>query len=295
MMYIPDRKSLSVILKKSDQYQNWVDQYLVDIADQVKIQHEDAFLYHHQDKFDSEMFGLKVGKIEDVIGENKSNILHVVNEFFETNPYEYCVIRLAQHFIDWIQAFQQHGALFLDATVELVCDVHKVSTPSISPLVTEELSQKMIDQTLEIASSFCHGRFFTDPDLQKGFEVYTTWIQNSIDKKAADRTFVLYDQDQVHGFATIKGGLLGDLKSWRIQLVGKHGNSVRSGVAETLLQHVIAVAQQDNVDVVLIATQCTNIPALRAYQSAGFSPYGSGVTLGWKKHRKSIQEDTSQV
>ena len=282
-MFIPDRKSLSIILKQPESYEAWVQDYLDDIGDQKKVKKKNTILYHHFDPFDSEIFGLKVGKVEDVIGQDRKEIFSVVDKFFETHPYEYCSIRLSQHFTDWIQAFQKHGAHFLDATVEMVCDIRKISPESHSKSVTEKITRDMAKQTVHIACSFEHGRFFTDPYLKKGEEIYRQWIQNSIDKKAADRTFVLHEEGQVHGFTTIKKNNLGNLNGWKVQLVGKHENSNRPKVAETLLNHLLTEAKQSNIDYVLIATQATNIPAQRAYQYSGFMPYASGVTLGWKR------------
>ena len=282
-MYIPDRKSLSIILKVPESYERWVQDYLDDIQKQQKIKKKEVALFHRFDPFDSEVFGLKVGKVEDVIGQDKNAIFSVVNKFFQSHPYDYCSIRLSQHFIDWIHAFQQQGSHFLDTTVEMVCDLRKMRLNANSKFVTEEINEEIAKQTVEVAKSFEHGRFFTDPYLKKGEEIYRRWIQNSIDKKAADRIFVLQEDGQVHGFTTIKKNNLGNLNGWKVQLVGKHENSQRPKVAETLLNHVLTEAKQDGIDYVLIATQATNIPAQRAYQYSGFMPYASGVTLGWKK------------
>ena len=214
MVHIPELHSLSIVLKETSAYQEWAQQYLEELQGLHAISRNASTLYHHKDTFDSDLFGESFGKVEHVIGEQDLDTQKVVGDFFQQIEYSYCLLRTSQHHTAWIQAFEKHGAIFLDATVELVCDLRnmKKTVDERSTVIQERSSTAHDAQALEVARSFCHGRFFTDPDLKKGFEAYQQWITNSLSGKAADKVFYYLLGEQLHGLMTTKDTSIGKLK-----------------------------------------------------------------------------------
>lgn len=286
-MIIPDLHNLSSVLHKSDEYHVWEKEYLSRLSEKEKISFSEASLFHNLDQFDSSVFQIQVGKVESVLGDDPNDIEKVVQHFFNHMPYDYCLFRVAQQHIRWIQQFEQNGAILLDSTVDLVCDLSKLDLEDElgSRYVTSEIPTELRNQVVDISNAFHHGRFFTDPDFQNGRAMYREWIENSLKKHAADEVYVYKKSDKIHGLITVKNGGFGRLDGVRIPLVGKHPDSSEHHVAQVLLRYVMTQAKKRQKKFLLISTQATNIPALRSYIAAGCLPYSAETTLGWYKKR----------
>lgn len=284
MRHFPDLHHLSFVLKQKDAYQGWATEESKHLEQLQTLESGSAALYHKLDAFDSKLFGFPVGKVEYVFGDSPQEITKVVDEFMHTHSYQYVLVRVSQDHVSWIQAFERHGAIFLDTTVELmIVPTTKKSQDSLIPLRLSSHSD--LEQLKEIAYTYSHGRFFTDPDIKSGTQMYLEWIENSVKGITADRLYVYEAVNKIQGYVSIKYSNLGNIKVWKIPLVGKHPQSSMNNLATSMLDSLIVEAIKDNVDLLLIATQGTNIAALRAYNSAGFSIYSTGISLGWKKSR----------
>jgi hypothetical protein len=243
-----------------------------------------ATLYHRAEEWDSRIFGLRVGKIEYVMGENREDISACVKSFFSGSPYDYVVIRISQSFHSWIQELERAGAIFLDTTVEMSCEISKkFSAKKVDPHVFLAAPSDK-DSILNLANSFQLGRFFTDPEFMLGQIIYKEWLENSLSGKAADQTYVYKDEaGLVHGVVTAKEDVMENRKVLKIPLVVKSSASKLSGVSLAMLSHVLNQAAKEKFDVSEISTQGTNISAQRAYIAAGYRPFHTGITMRWKR------------
>jgi hypothetical protein len=279
--YIPELIGLLQALKKNELYDELATVQKNEMLQQyLQVTTEDCSLFHRAEAWDSRIFKLHVGKIEHVEGEDPTQIFECLKKFFDQKLYQYTVIRVSQHYIDWIQSLEKNGAVLLDTTVDMVLDVKKIPSIKTSATTVKTADQVEKSKILECAYAFNQGRFFTDPEVQHGAEIYTEWIENSLLKKAADETLVYVDETgKVHGLVTLKKDTLGPLSVLKVPLVVKHPSSEQSGIAQTLLTAAVKMAQEQNIDVMTISTQGANIAAQRAYLNVGFRPYNTGVTM----------------
>lgn len=112
------------------------------------------------------------------------------------------------------------------------------------------------------AAQFVFDRFTLDVDLPRAGHdrLYRQWIRNSLEGEryriaVADVNFITF-------------GTEGD--AIRIDLVSVLNK--RRGTGLALLNAILAYGRQQNLEKVIVVTECENLPAVRLYVKAGFSP-----------------------
>ena len=140
---------------------------------------------------------------------------------------------------------------------------------------TQPLSQEL--RSLSLASGE-YSRFRTDSRISSThFEaMYTAWVQNSIDRKVADETFVAIDDSTgvEVGFVTVKckGKALID-----VGLLAVAASHRRRGIASMLLSKATLWAIDkighltEHNPTVQVVTQASNVTACKAYEKFGFT------------------------
>ena len=282
MPSFPNLFNLAQVLHQPNLYEKLEEEEFKHLANFEKLEVGDTKLFHKKDDFDSQVFGVNVGKAEYLIGENQSEIQKLIDKFLSLYPYDYIIFRCSQISTNWIQILQKNGAIFLDTTVDMILPVN-VNFSQIGKIKLREATKKDLPQLSEIATSFRFGRFFTDLEFQFGKEIHEQWIANCVQKKVAEKVYILQSGNQLDGFIAIKTEKWSGMKVLRVVLLGKHPISSQPKVAVKMLDFLKSKAQEEKYDLLSISTQGTNIPALRSYLQAGFLPYSTGMTMRWKR------------
>jgi dTDP-4-amino-4,6-dideoxy-D-galactose acyltransferase len=275
---IPKLQSLCRLLNISDQYQRLLDDEWKSIEQShQKYQASDAVIWIREDSWDSSQLGKTVGKVEQLTGENKKDILRVLSDVVQSQKFQYILFRLNSSHLSWVQLIEESGGILLDASIELIC-TNVSAIQHHGTLTVKPYAESYREQVKSCAGSFSHGRFFSDPLFRKGQTIYQSWIENALDNAAADQTFIAVDHGELHGFVSIKSVKVGSKNLLHIPLIAKKLNSSRPGVGKILLSSVLEYASEHQFDGVTLGTQISNLPALRAYTQMGFFPYASEYT-----------------
>lgn len=233
-------------------------------------------LFHTKDQFDSGFFALEVGKIMGILVDGSYDS-RTFKRLLRRLPYDYTLLRTSQQHKRYLQsALELPQSILLDTMVELVAP-SRSWRPIQEDLVIDD--HRLLQEVPAFAKEFCYGRLFSEPKFTKGRELYQEWLKNSIQKKVANRVVAIRTKSFWDGFASIKDVSFGNLRGWEIPLLVKHPSSKRPKIAETILRAIQRIAAKEKVDYITIATHGENIPALRGYIAAGFSPYETSVSM----------------
>ena len=114
-----------------------------------------------------------------------------------------------------------------------------------------------------------HSRYKIDPGFKNNeFEkLYLAWIENSVNKKIADHTFVYKEGGIELGFVTLKirDGL------GQIGLIAVDESSRGKSIGKKLVLAVISLLHEKNITDLEVATQIDNADACHFYKKVGFS------------------------
>lgn len=152
-------------------------------------------------EWDSNFFGLIIGKIQieksstelfEQTLEQKREQFDLLYLFLNTPPDETCTA--------WLK---NNGGKLVDIKVTYARDVLAQSVPEL-PII--EYSGEITPALIQLSIASGHSsRFGIDPRLNHKFEeLYTTWMQKSIDRTLADNMFVYIYEGEICGFVTIK-------------------------------------------------------------------------------------------
>lgn len=127
-------------------------------------------------------------------------------------------------------------------------------------------SEKLTDLAMQ---SGLYSRYKTDPGfINKEFErMYLAWIENSVNKKIADHTFVYYENGIELGFVTLKARD----NYGQIGLIAVDENSRGKSIGKKLIAAVTDQLYKKNIPDLDVATQVDNEDACNFYRKAGFN------------------------
>lgn len=284
---IPSLRALTQVLGISSEYSTLLAEAWAGVNQTAeKIQVGDAALWHYQDNWDSDNFGVSVWKVTSAVGTAQTEIAEVIQKLVSPEKYTYIVFRLDQTASIWIQEIEKQGGLLLDGSMDLFCSTPAPKSVAAVTAFNEAISTVIVPyshehkaQVLECAQAFGSGRFFSDPEFKVGEKVYTSWIENTLNGKVADTVLVALEKNKVVGFVAIKEKVLGSKKYLYIPLIAKHPACTLKGMGSVLLEAVLKQAAQQQLAGVSLGTQTSNLAALRSYTKMGFLPYASEFTL----------------
>ena len=114
-----------------------------------------------------------------------------------------------------------------------------------------------------------YSRFNTDQKLSENqFKaMYKAWIENSVNGKAADATYVIYENEKIIAMFTWKkiNKTTGD-----IGLLAVSSDYRGQGLGRQSLEKAKLIAAQQSLDRITVVTQQLNVPACKLYESVGF-------------------------
>ncbi|AIZ79928.1 dTDP-4-amino-4,6-dideoxy-D-galactose acyltransferase [Actinobacillus equuli] len=187
-----------------------------------------------------------------------------LSEFFGRDIYE---IKVAADDIEQIRLVQQQGFQFVEGELDFC-----LSLVNFLPKMTAyQLATEADITSLQalFGTAFPMSRFrapwFSAEENQR---FYQTWISNAVRAEFDDVCLVL---------KTVSGQIQGGIsvrvqdKQARVGLLAVAPSFRRQGIASQLLQAAINWAQQQGAETLAVATQTSNLNAIRLYQKLGAS------------------------
>ncbi len=233
------------------------------------------------DKFDSEIFGFKVAKIQRL---EEGSVKGLIKDLIK-NKIKYATFRVQSNNFVVIHALERAGFILVDGLISLRVDISNLkledSDKSIRKGENYDL-QKLNNLTSGLFSTrVMHDSFISKNRANK---FYIKWIENSILGKAADFVLVWDEKDpsigrqgKILGFATLQ-------KKGQIPLVGVSVNARGRGIGRKLIKASLNKFKEWGVEIIVIETQNDNIAALNLYQTVGFKIVNSFLTLRWAEN-----------
>ena len=219
-------------------------------------------------EWDSAFFGYPTGKIitEKISVENLKAL---------TGEAENKGIRLLYIFADPADTVSVNAATNVGARlVDQKITFHKKIDAAVVSAVDSHIEQfeanypspQLIDLSIQ---SGLYSRYKIDPGFKnKEFErLYLAWIENSVNKKIADHTFVYKEDGKELGFVTLK------IKNnyGQIGLIAVDENSRGKSIGKKLITAVTNILFQKNIPGLDVATQIDNDNACNFYKKTGFT------------------------
>lgn len=226
-------------------------------------------------KWDSELFGRKIGRLTAVPSEEKLKglVKQAVKE-----GYRYITCRVVLKRVPNIQLLETQDFYLTDIGVVWEKEIGlQISNPksqiSNSPVRAARIKDIPMLKSM-VKGLFKDSRFYNDPFFTKkeADKVYQAWIENSLQEKTA-KTFLVENC----GFITCKRLTenRGDIP--HIGVVPKAQNK---GFGSSLMQEAFKWFSGLKIKTVTVRTQINNITAMNFYKGLGFRIKHVDVTMG---------------
>ncbi|MFO0555092.1 MAG: GNAT family N-acetyltransferase [Polyangiaceae bacterium] len=188
-----------------------------------------------------------------------------------------------------VQACEKAGFVTVDAILSQYLEVAHAPRVEVATGITireatasdAALMSDLVDATLS------HSRFHADPKVgpARGRELYREWGANSV--RGLNELTLLAEVDGTPvGFLSVKDNKAArPAFGWgygRIELVGVLERARGRGVVTALTAALIEVSPRFGWERLGIGTQISNVPAIRAYQKAGFVPGDAIFSMRWR-------------
>ncbi|HEY5590031.1 MAG TPA: GNAT family N-acetyltransferase [Paludibacter sp.] len=214
--------------------------------------------------WDSNFFGLKIGKIEMNI--STINDMVEIEKLKIADEYDLVYLfidKLDNSTIEWLE---KKGVNLVDQKVIYQKNLvdHQIETM----LRIEKYNGDVTPKLLELAIESGHkSRFMKDIRLTSRFiDLYRLWIEKSVNGELADELLVSYYNTEITGFVTLKK----NKKIGTIGLIAVDKNFRGIGIGRGLLIAAENWFKSNNCNKMSVITQQENIEACRLYLRSGF-------------------------
>jgi ribosomal protein S18 acetylase RimI-like enzyme len=242
----------------------------------------DASVAFAREPFDSEMFGLRIGRIQTAQASSSSGyraLFESVLARAHVEEYDQVLRRAKLENLAEVWALEASGFELMDVGVTFAQRVAPGVGPPQWPDLRIELST---DETVEaiardMVSDPWGSRYEADPAYATADvrELRKRWLINS-HRGRADAFFVGLLDGQPAGYVTCRIDMT--TREGEIELVGTLPALRGRRVAARVIEHAIAWFGE-RCELVTVRTQATNIAAAALYERAGFRLYSSDVTF----------------
>jgi dTDP-4-amino-4,6-dideoxy-D-galactose acyltransferase len=244
--------------------------------------------------WDSAQFGFPAARIEFLLADGgydseldrKRILLARVLEQVRESGIRHLTARVDAADLASVHALEQCGFETIDAiqTFSLHLDAPRNGVPA--NFETRLFRDEDLAQVIEIAkSSYVHDRFHADSAIGPAAadRINEEWLRNSCSLQAADAVVVAVEASTVLGYVTCKidhetTQALGFCFA-SIVMVATRQQARGRGVAQACTSAALDWFRANDVDVVEVGTQLSNIPAARLYEKNGFRMAASSFTL----------------
>ena len=247
--------------------------------------------------WDSEFFGFPAARIDVLTASGGYTeardattklIQRAVEDAVAANV-RHIVARIDASSLAHSHALSENGFELIDGIQTFALSVGQASAcgrlPPVSSPDTRLATPDDAGQIAAIAfSSFVYDRFHNDVSIgtDAANRLHEAWARNSVSGEAADAVLIAESSGAIDAFVTVKidsdsAGQLGT-RFATIPLVATTHQARGKGAARRATTAVLAWCVSQDVDIVEVGTQISNIPAARLYQSAGFRTTAFSLT-----------------
>lgn len=242
---------------------------------------KDTFTWEY-DKFDSEILERRVAKITSLDSQGgitqRKNLVKILIESLKKKDIEYATYRIRASEFLTIHALEEYGFRLVDGIISLeqfLREPEKTVERTI-----RKASSGDIESLQRLASeTFSGTRFYNDPLIKKhqADKIYSEWIKNSVEGRAADMVFLWEEGEGPVGFVTLRktGG--------SIILIAVSRKHQGKGIGKALVKVALNQFLKWGLEKATVETQMTNVAALRFYLSCGYKIVNAYFTLRWSK------------
>lgn len=251
--------------------------------------------------WDSEQLGYGAGRLNHLIAlgdyqeqwELKEALLKAVLGDCTRQGIRHLSARINASDLTTIHLLEQYGFITVDGILTFSLDIRDAHFPTEFEGLKVRLSRpEDIEQIKDIArSSYDYDRFHSDPSIPKEVadNIYAVWMENACLGKAADAIIVAERDDRVLSYVACKVDhqAMGYLRRGIgiIVLVATAARTRGQGLARAATYGALNWFSEQEVKMVEVGTQLTNIPASRLYEACGFKLVASSLSL-----RKCVED-----
>lgn len=211
--------------------------------------------------WDSDFFGLRIGRAEIASEEDATRLESQVNSLKDS--------------FDLIYVFVRHGLAFTANNAKLVDEKTVYSLKEFprfeknSNVMVWNKDREVTDDLLHLALvSGAFSRFRSDNRFPIGSyeRLYSRWIEQSVHHAIATEVFCYMEDDVPRGMVTLNRMV----DTGTIGLVAIHENYQHRGIGSVMMRHVIRYAQEHECSKLSVTTQLENVSACKLYEKVGF-------------------------
>jgi GNAT superfamily N-acetyltransferase len=244
-------------------------------------------------EFDSKIYEKKIGKINwifwlnDQLSIDNASISHKVisefNDYVVRNGYEHFSFRFNAKNLQLINLLIKNNFMLMDYQVTLIRKISKEKNFNICENIFEYSESDLYDLKSISNGSFLNSRLYMDENLdnKKTDLLHELWVGNDCSFRA-DKVFVYKSNNNILGYITLLRNSskfdLNELPIVDIDLLVVSKQARGLGIGKKLVSCSINWAQSIT-NIMTVKTQANNFPALKVYQSNGFSLEHLNVSL----------------
>ncbi len=202
--------------------------------------------------WDSDFFGFEVGEIIDD------------NDLNDANDFQLLILKQIDNKTIEIENFENTFAetkVIFSKKLQNTIDKITISDTDFEPLQADDL----YDLAYESGKQ---SRFLLDKNFgeNKFKDLYKKWIDNSLNKQFADKTFYIKNKNSIAGFVSIKK----HQNHATIGLIAVDATQQGQGIGKKLLQKAEQFCVESNLFELQIPTQKSNVQACGFYTKNGY-------------------------
>jgi dTDP-4-amino-4,6-dideoxy-D-galactose acyltransferase len=217
--------------------------------------------------WDSHFWGFPVGKLDNALLQvgDEDRVL----EWCQTNEIRCLYFAAEGSDAETLQRAHGAGFQYVDVRMDLECDAPVVSVEAPSDLPVRPVAETDLEALKAIArSAHYDSRFFKDLnfDRSKCAKLYETWIERDFESGQVLGFFPSH-RAEAGGYLTLARES-GEIA--RIGLIAVEESLRGRGGGRILLNAAMSAAAKLGAKKIRVATQGTNVAALKLYEKAGF-------------------------
>jgi dTDP-4-amino-4,6-dideoxy-D-galactose acyltransferase len=211
-------------------------------------------------------------------------MLHNIN----TLSLDYLIARFASADRSINHLLESYGFVTLDCVVTL-----SMKSTGVPPIVSNNAQfniREACDSDLRSLkklaySSYTFDRFHTDPIISHELadKLHAVWTENCLKGDTADMVLVAEQDGVILGYIACKVNKGAreflNVGIGNIVLIATSKEYQRKGIAQALIHKSLGWMKSKNIDLLEVATQIQNVPALWLYQKMGFKIVSSNITM----------------
>jgi len=217
--------------------------------------------------WDSNFFKKRIGKIYYTDTPEIADI-SLVLEQAKSDNYQLIYCFGNENLLIEEEILKKYGGKLVDRKIIFTGNTKTTGTKNQS--IKEYIDFEVNDSLLDLAYlSGEYSRYKLDSNFEeKDFKrLYQTWVENSITKKIADKTFVAYLNNNIVGFVTVKK----KEGYGQIGLIATCESVQGKGLGRELINTVKQYLSKENIHTLEVATQTDNTGACNFYKKCGLT------------------------